>query len=89
VPAIDTFSADQVALGRAIEEIKAAWACQKHGSVCFITKEATHIELNQFHLGAFGAAIVCFCFVHLPICFDAISDRLLESVLPLGPLLLS
>ena len=65
MPAIDTFSADQVALGRAIEEIKAAWACQKHCSVCFITKEATHIELNRFRLGAFGAAIVCFRCVHV------------------------
>jgi len=56
---MDTFSPDQVALGRAIEEIKASWVCEKHG-VCFITKEATHIELNCFHLGAFGAAVVSF-----------------------------
>jgi len=57
VPSTETFSSDQVALGRAIEDIKAAWACQKHG-VCFINKDATHVELNRFRLGAFGAAVV-------------------------------
>jgi len=56
---MDTFLSDQVALGRAIEEIKASWTCKKHG-VCFITKEATHIELNCFCLGVFGAAVVCY-----------------------------
>lgn len=57
MPSTETFSSDQVALRRAIEDIKATWACQKHG-VCFINKDATHVELNCFRLGAFGAAVV-------------------------------
>ncbi|PPQ76057.1 hypothetical protein CVT26_005439 [Gymnopilus dilepis] len=31
VPSVDNFSPNQVALGRAIEDIKAAWKCEKHG----------------------------------------------------------
>ncbi|KAF8968731.1 hypothetical protein BDZ97DRAFT_1755029 [Flammula alnicola] len=58
VPSMDSFSTDQVALGQAIDDIKAAWGCQKHGGACFITKDASHIELNRFRLGAFGAAVV-------------------------------
>ncbi|KAF8868520.1 hypothetical protein CPB84DRAFT_1857570 [Gymnopilus junonius] len=57
VPSMEAFSPDQVALGRAIEEIKEVWSCDKHG-VCYIMKDASHVELNRFRLGAFGAAVV-------------------------------
>ena len=57
VPSVNGFSTDQIANGQAIEDIKAAWACQKHG-FCFITKEAEHIELNRFRMAAFASAIV-------------------------------
>jgi len=57
VPSVATFSAEQVATGQAIEDIKASWHCDKHG-YCFITKDADHIELNRFRLQAWATAIL-------------------------------
>ncbi|KIL54227.1 hypothetical protein M378DRAFT_19111 [Amanita muscaria Koide BX008] len=74
VPRIDAFSADQVALGRVIANIKAAWPCDEH-SACFITKDSEHIVLNRFRLNAWGSAIIAGkCLPHQPP-----PDELVES----------
>ena len=57
VPHIEMFTADQIALGDAINDIKRDWACQEHGT-CFISGKGDHIEMNRFRLDAWGRAIV-------------------------------
>ncbi|KAF9034763.1 hypothetical protein BJ165DRAFT_1533815 [Panaeolus papilionaceus] len=57
VPSMDTFSEDQIALRRAIDDIKAIWVCQKHG-FCFVSSTGAHVELNRFRMAAFGSAVV-------------------------------
>ena len=57
VPDVEMFTADQIALRDAINDIKRDWACHEHGT-CFISGKGDHIEMNQFHLDALGCTIV-------------------------------
>lgn len=57
VPHLDMYFGDQIALLCAIEEIKASWTCEEHGT-CFISPEAKHIQMIRFRLAAWGAAVV-------------------------------
>jgi hypothetical protein len=61
------YSQDQIALLRAIEEIKAAWVCEEHGT-CFISQDSKHIQMNRFRLSAWGAAIVSFFLAGIGTC---------------------
>lgn len=83
VPSVDLLSSDELVLGKAMTDIKAAWVCQKHTSgACFITKENSHIELNRLRLTAFGHAVVRFIVLfHLPV-FDLTISRLQANVSP-------
>lgn len=87
VPSVDLLSSDELALGKAMTDIKAAWACQKHTSgACFITKENSHIELNRLRLTAFGHAVVRFIILfYLPV-LNLTTSRLQANVSPPVPL---
>ncbi|KAJ6600601.1 hypothetical protein DFH09DRAFT_1498329 [Mycena vulgaris] len=57
VPNTEHCTPAQLALGAAIDEIKAAHSCAEHG-VCFINAELQHLEMNRFRLNMWGQAIV-------------------------------
>lgn len=63
VPRLESYSQDQLILLRAIDNIKASWACAQHSGTCYITKDSKHIEMNRFRLHAWGAAVVCIFFL--------------------------
>ena len=83
VPSVDLLSSDELALGKAMTDIKAAWVCQKHTSgACFITKENAQIKLNRLCLTAFGHAVVRFIILfHVPV-FNLTISRLQANVSP-------
>ncbi|KAJ7265796.1 hypothetical protein C8J57DRAFT_1511552 [Mycena rebaudengoi] len=57
VPNADDCTPAQLALGAAIDEIKAAHSCVEHGT-CFINGDLQHLEMNRFRLNAWGQAVV-------------------------------
>ncbi|KAJ7631602.1 hypothetical protein DFH06DRAFT_1005013, partial [Mycena polygramma] len=56
VPNTSNFTPAQIALGAAIDDIKAAHSCDEHG-VCFINAELQHREMNRFRLNLWGEAL--------------------------------
>ncbi|KAJ7114391.1 hypothetical protein C8R44DRAFT_740529 [Mycena epipterygia] len=57
VPNTDNCTPAQLALGAAIDEIKAAHSCAEHGT-CFINGDLQHLEINRFRANAWGQAVV-------------------------------
>ncbi|KAJ7715686.1 hypothetical protein B0H16DRAFT_1741745 [Mycena metata] len=57
VPNTDNYTPIQLALGGAIDEIKAAHSCVEHG-ICFIDANGEHIEINRFRSRMWGQAVV-------------------------------
>ncbi|KAJ7801348.1 hypothetical protein B0H14DRAFT_2615383 [Mycena olivaceomarginata] len=58
VPNTENCTPVQVALGGAIDEIKAAHSCVEHGGTCFIDGDLHHMEMNRFRLGMWGQAVL-------------------------------
>ncbi|KAJ7787314.1 hypothetical protein B0H14DRAFT_3580520 [Mycena olivaceomarginata] len=58
VPNTENCTPAQVALGGAIDEIKAAHSCVEHGGTCFIDGDLRHMEMNRFRLGMWGQAVL-------------------------------
>ncbi|KAJ7209115.1 hypothetical protein GGX14DRAFT_395234 [Mycena pura] len=57
VPNTEHCTPAQLALGSAIDEIKAAHSCAEHGT-CFINADLQHLEMNRFRLQMWGQAVV-------------------------------
>ncbi|KAJ7488779.1 hypothetical protein B0H11DRAFT_2405873 [Mycena galericulata] len=57
VPDTDNCTPAQIALGAAIDDIKAAHSCAQHG-ICFINGDLQHLEMNRFRLNSWGQAVV-------------------------------
>ncbi|KAJ7152068.1 hypothetical protein C8R46DRAFT_1303587 [Mycena filopes] len=57
VPHIDGATPAQLAMGAAIDQIKAAHAYVTHGC-CFVDAQGRHHEMNRFRLQAWGQAVV-------------------------------
>ncbi|KAJ7711410.1 hypothetical protein B0H14DRAFT_3524523 [Mycena olivaceomarginata] len=58
VPNTENCTPAQVALGGAIDEIKAAHSCVEHGGTCFIDGDLRHMEMNRFRLRMWGQAVL-------------------------------
>ncbi|KAJ7325466.1 hypothetical protein DFH08DRAFT_968697 [Mycena albidolilacea] len=58
VPDTENCTPAQVALGGAIDEIKAAHSCVEHGATYFIDGDLHHMEMNRFRLGMWGQAVL-------------------------------
>ncbi|KAJ7083225.1 hypothetical protein C8R44DRAFT_894560 [Mycena epipterygia] len=57
VPNTDNCTPAQIALGAAMDDIKAAHFCAEHGT-CFINGDCQHVEINRFRLSSWGQAVL-------------------------------